>query len=101
MEDARHVDTFIDPMQGDVRGVRVVSAVYYLHHQPKGFIGGELALYPFRGDGPPELIEPRHNRLVAFPSIAPHEVLPVQTGAAEAARFSINYWLRRPLSGGQ
>jgi SM-20-related protein len=100
---ARHIDTFADPSNSEKRGPRFVSTVYYLHRRKRGFSGGELALYPFIGDAPPVLIEPHHNRLVAFPSIAPHEVLPVRCAgdAPEAARFSINCWLRCPPGGGQ
>lgn len=75
---------------------RIVSAVYYLHREPKGFSDGELVLHSI-GGGEPLAIEPLHDRLVAFPSFAPHEVTPtrVASGNFADARFSINCWLSR------
>ena len=74
----------------------MVSAVYYFHRQPRGFSGGQLAIYPIDA-GDAATIEPMHDRLVVFPSFAPHEVLPVTVpgNAFADARFSINCWLRR------
>jgi Rps23 Pro-64 3,4-dihydroxylase Tpa1-like proline 4-hydroxylase len=43
------------------------------------------------------VIEPRHDRLVAFPSIAPHEIEPVDlpcNGFVDA-RFALVGWLHR------
>jgi SM-20-related protein len=94
-----HQDTFTGAYQDGLRSDRLISIVYYFHARPRGFSGGELAIYPFdRGD--PDLIEPADNRLVAFPSIAHHEVRPIlcRGGAFEEARFSINCWLRRKRS---
>jgi Rps23 Pro-64 3,4-dihydroxylase Tpa1-like proline 4-hydroxylase len=93
---APHQDTFTGESRAGYRSDRLVSSVWYFHAQPRGFTGGELAIYPF-GEGEPDLIEPRNNRLVVFPSVAFHEVLPISCpGDAFAdARFSINCWLRR------
>lgn len=91
-----HQDTFTGHDRDAMKSDRLVTAVYYFHRQPKGFTGGEIALYPFR-PGKPLLVEPRDNRLVAFPSFALHEVLPVTCPGDDfaSARFSINCWLRR------
>jgi predicted 2-oxoglutarate/Fe(II)-dependent dioxygenase YbiX len=93
---AGHQDTFTEESRAGTHSDRLVSAVWYFHAEPRRFSGGELAIYPF-GEGEPDLIEPRDNRLVVFPSVAFHEVLPISCpGDAFAdARFSINCWLRR------
>jgi Rps23 Pro-64 3,4-dihydroxylase Tpa1-like proline 4-hydroxylase len=93
---AAHQDTFTGQNRAGLKSDRLISAVYYFHDQPKGFSGGELALYPF-GGADPVVIEPRDNRLVAFPSFALHEVRPVHCPGDHfaQARFSINCWLRR------
>lgn len=90
----RHIDT-----GAAERGhVRVISCVYYLHRRPRVFTGGELAIYPVAGTAEATLIDPVHNRLVAFPSFFPHEVLPTaSSGAFEDSRFSINIWLHRQV----
>lgn len=91
-----HQDTFTGKDREGLKSDRVVTVVYYFHTLPRGFSGGEIALYPFR-PGEPLRVEPRDNRLVAFPSFALHEVLPVSCPGDNfaAARFSINCWLRR------
>ena len=75
---------------------RVVTAVYYFHRLPRAFTGGELHLHPFI-KGAAKAIEPRNNRLVAFPSLLMHEVVPVSVpGTAFAdSRFSITFWYTR------
>ena len=90
-----HSDTMTDNERGD--SDRIVSAVYYFHREPRGFTGGELALYGIGSEDSVE-IEPIHDRLVVFQSFARHEVRPVSVpGDAFAdARFSINCWIRRP-----
>ena len=84
---------------------RVLSAVYYFHHEPKGFSGGELRLHRFgadwdRDDAEPSSfvdVEPIDNSLVAFPSWAMHEVRPVRcsSGRFEDYRFALNCWFCR------
>jgi SM-20-related protein len=80
----------------DQPGMRAVSAVYYFHSNPKGFEGGELRLMPLAADadGYADVV-PRHNGLLAFPSWAPHEVLPVRcpSGRFADARFAVNCWI--------
>jgi Rps23 Pro-64 3,4-dihydroxylase Tpa1-like proline 4-hydroxylase len=43
------------------------------------------------------VLEPRNNRLIAFPSFVPHEVRRVACPSGEFAdsRFAINVWLSR------
>ncbi|MFT3722193.1 MAG: 2OG-Fe(II) oxygenase [Hyphomonadaceae bacterium] len=92
----RHIDTATQSARDSMKSDRVVTAVYYFHDMPKQFTGGELALAPL-GQGAPKLIEPANNRLVAFPSFVPHEVLPVVCPVNDFshARFAVNIWLHR------
>lgn len=96
---ARHRDTGT----GATRHTRdrIVSMVYYLHSEPKGFTGGELRLWPLRqAEGSDPVfrdVAPVQNAIVAFPSWAVHEVLPVRvpSGQFSDARFAINIWAQR------
>ncbi|MEZ5695196.1 MAG: 2OG-Fe(II) oxygenase [Sphingomonadaceae bacterium] len=91
----QHTDTLAygDSPAGD----RLLTAVYYFHAEPAAFSAGELLLHPYRGEAEPIRLEPRHNRLVAFPSIAPHEVNPVSLPGDrfDDMRFAINCWMLR------
>ena len=93
-----HSDTFVknrDRAEAKLVDNRILSLVTYFFRQPAGFTGGETVLYPFGGEG--ELpVTPRHNRALAFPSIAPHSVnaISVPGNAWEDARFSVNCWFR-------
>mgnify|MGYP001797748135 FL=1 len=93
----RHIDTVTakQPQKWD----RVVSTVYYFSAQPARFSGGNLVLHALIGEDR-VTIEPRHDRLVIFSSIAPHEVTPtrVPSGAFADFRFSINCWFVRARS---
>ena len=90
----RHIDTLTQVP--DAPTDRIVSAVYYFHREPKAFTGGDLIMHGIGGDEA-KPIKPKHDRLVVFTSIAPHEVAATQvTGDAFGdARFSINCWLHR------
>lgn len=92
-----HVDTLTDGLRQFDETDRVLSAVYYFFAQPAQFSGGQLEMHPLHGDAGPRQIEPRHNRLVSFPSIAPHAVTPLSLPSDNFrdARFSINCWVRR------
>lgn len=91
-----HLDTMVEVNRLGLGSDRIVSFVYYFHSVPRGFSGGELALHPL-GQGSSELIEPADNRLVAFPSFMPHEVLPMACPGNRFAdaRFAVNCWLHR------
>ncbi len=90
----RHIDT--RTKMPDDPTDRIVSAVYYFHREPAGFEGGELIMHALVGDET-LTVEPKHDRLVVFSSIAPHEVnrTTVPGDAFEDARFSVNCWLHR------
>ncbi len=91
-----HLDTFTQADRASAGTDRVLSAVYYLTREPHGWSGGDLQLHCF-GGGLADRIAPAHNRLLAFPSIALHEVLPVRCPSGQFAdyRFAINCWLHR------
>ncbi|MFZ1742243.1 MAG: 2OG-Fe(II) oxygenase [Pontixanthobacter sp.] len=95
-----HVDTLTGNTRQDGSSDRLISAVYYFNREPVRFSGGNLVILPLTGEAEPHLIAPRHDRLVVFPSFAPHAVQPVSVpGDAFAdARFSINCWYLRPRS---
>ncbi|WP_298467713.1 2OG-Fe(II) oxygenase [uncultured Erythrobacter sp.] len=90
----RHIDTLTNRKESETD--RIVSAVYYFHREPPRFKGGELIMHALAGDET-LLIEPKHDRLVIFSSIAPHEVnlTTVPSDAFEDSRFSVNCWLHR------
>jgi SM-20-related protein len=90
----RHIDT---QTGGDAMSQRILSGVYYFNHRPKAFTGGALRLYAIGDYGRFIDVEPEHNRLLVFPSWAPHEVMPVScpSGAFIDSRFAVNCWVRR------
>jgi SM-20-related protein len=78
---------------------RRLSTVYYFHREPARFSGGYLRLHALgamNGDAGVD-VAPAQNSLVAFPSMAPHEVTKVHcpSGAFEDSRFAINCWVYR------
>ncbi len=99
----RHIDTAVTKL--GQHATRAISAVFYFHAEPKGFSGGELRLHPFSASAATTTftdLAPNQNRLVAFPSWAPHEVMPVRCPSQEfaASRFSVNCWIHRALPEG-
>jgi SM-20-related protein len=93
----RHVDTYL----GEVRKAtdRALSVVYYFHVEPKAFSGGAFRLYGFGTNDAGNFvdIEPDQNTLLAFPSWAWHEVLPVNCPSRRFSdsRFNVNCWVHR------
>ena len=96
------------PVSGSPHEDRVLSAVYYFHHLPKAFSGGELRLFRFGADSDATRadpanhvdLEPVGNNLVAFPSWIYHEVRPVSCPSGEFRdyRFALNCWYCRTLA---
>lgn len=95
----RHIDTRTSPDE-NTRWIRIISAIYYFHIQPKRFSGGALRLFAFDRTAAADFVdvEPTHNSLLVFPSWAPHAVQPVQCPTRRFAdsRFAINCWFRVP-----
>ena len=99
----RHIDAAV--MTKGQNATRAISVVFYFHPEPKGFSGGQLRLHPFSARAATAAftdLSPQQNRLVAFPSWAPHEVMPVScsSGAFAASRFSVNCWIHRAVPDG-
>jgi len=83
---------------------REVSFVYYFHTEPKSFTGGQLKLYNSQNGEvqqskkqTAQVITPRQNALVLFPSSYDHEVLPVRCPSRKfvSSRFTVNGWVIR------
>ncbi len=83
---------------------RVLTCIYYLHREPRGFAGGELRLYDCIGDGDERraaetfaTVHPTANRLVVFASNELHEARPVRCPSVEFAdsRFAVTMWMHR------
>jgi SM-20-related protein len=92
-----HIDTVVHEKS---ERPRVISAIYYFHSTPKRFTGGELRLHPLpfgQGSDEPVDIIPKNNSLLVFPSIAPHEVLPIHAKdiGFKDWRFAINCWVHK------
>jgi SM-20-related protein len=84
---------------------RRLTYVYYFHQEPKAFSGGELAIYDtemregraYAGTNS-QVIEPKNNSIVFFPSHYMHEVQAVHcpSHAFADSRFTLNGWIRQP-----
>jgi|GEM_PF-2277028 Predicted proline hydroxylase len=87
----------------DAESTRMVSFVYFFHREPRSFSGGELRLFDDRGVSErahadnSQLLSPRQDTVVFFPSHIPHELLPVRvpSGSFPDSRFTINGWIHR------
>lgn len=87
----------------DAESTRALSFVYFFNAEPRRFFGGELRLYDDRGvEGVAhancsQLLTPRQDMLVIFPSRLPHELLPVRVPSQKFAdgRFTLNGWIHR------
>jgi len=96
----RHVDILTQDARAETTADRMISLVYYVHKQPQAFSGGELDLFAI-GSEETRRVEPRHDRLVAFSPMAPHEVRNVTLPGNQFAdaRFSVACWLCRARGG--
>lgn len=94
----QHIDTLPGTDFAE-RKTRLISGVYYFHTMPKAFSGGALRIHSLgiEGSGKARIVdyEPHHNSFVAFPSFAPHEVMPVSCPSQrfEHSRFAMNCWI--------
>lgn len=95
-----HTDITVSDNRSFLGYDRLVTLTYYAHVPGARFAGGELVMHGLFGRGEPRVIEPANDRLVAFPSFAPHEVRKVaQPGAPFAeARFALTCWIGRKLA---
>ena len=88
----RHLDLHAGEHGPSLR--RMLSAVYYFYREPRAFSGGALRIYSFDGSASVDF-QPENDTLVAFPTSAPHEVLPVAVASREFidSRFAVNCWV--------
>ena len=98
---ARHLDTITGPEYLNSR--RTISAVYYFYRLPKAFSGGVLRLHSLAASGKQGTfvdIPPDYDTLVFFPSMFPHEVLPIKSPSGKFidSRFAINCWIYRTIN---
>jgi len=83
---------------------RYLTFVYFFHHEPRQFDGGELRIHDshleegvYVSDGSYQAIVPQRNQIVFFPCEMLHEITPVNCRSQQFAdsRFTVNGWLRR------
>jgi hypothetical protein len=97
-------DYFRMHRDGDETSTRVLSFVYFFHREPRRFSGGELRIFDAQrveGKSVPtdraQLLSPRQDVIVFFPSENEHEILPVRVAsrAFGDSRFTVNGWIHR------
>jgi Rps23 Pro-64 3,4-dihydroxylase Tpa1-like proline 4-hydroxylase len=83
-----------------VAATRRITCVYYFSRTPRPFTGGQLRLHPWpiplKAASREVLdVEPECDSMIMFPSILPHEVLPVRSASGRWSdrRFSLTCWL--------
>jgi len=83
---------------------RYLTFVYFFHHEPRRFEGGELRIHDSRREGDHHVaagsyqtIAPQQNQIVFFPSSLLHEITTVKcpSGLFADSRFTLNGWLHR------
>jgi len=83
---------------------RHLTFVYFFHHEPCQFEGGELRIHDTRlergvyvSEGHYQTIRPKQNQIVFFPCEMMHEITPVRCSSQRFAdsRFTLNGWLRQ------
>jgi hypothetical protein len=83
---------------------RHLTFVYFFHHEPRAFEGGELRIHDthledgvYVSDGSYQSMTPRQNQIVFFPCELMHEITPVKCKSRSFAdsRFTLNGWFRR------
>ncbi len=82
---------------------RHLTFVYFFHHEPRNFEGGELRIHDARlqdgsyvSEGSYQTIIPQQNQIVFFPCEMLHEITAVKCPSQLFAdsRFTLNGWLR-------
>lgn len=78
--------------------VRILTVIWFVHDEPKGFTGGDLLLHdePPQGQGFTRII-PQRNTAIFFPSGALHEVTPLESAVEDVlqSRVVLNGWFHR------
>lgn len=95
-------DYFRIHRDGDLNSTRQISFVYFFHNEPRRFSGGEVRIFDaasIEGRSVPtdrsQILSPRQDVMVFFPSQNEHEVLPVRVPSRAFAdsRFTLNGWI--------
>lgn len=82
---------------------RHLTFVYFFHHEPRQFEGGELRIHDshlkdgtYVSDETYQAIVPQQNQIVFFPCELLHEITPVRCASQRFSdsRFTLNGWLR-------
>lgn len=83
-------DYFRLHQDGGPDDTREISFVYFVHSEPRRFSGGELRIVS-------DTVPPQGDTLVLFPSLSPHEVLPLclPSRAFADSRFTVNGWIHK------
>ena len=82
---------------------RYVTFVYFFHHEPRAFEGGELRIKSStwknysQGHDNYYTVVPRQNQIVLFDSSLMHEITPIKcpSGKFADSRFTVNGWFLR------
>jgi SM-20-related protein len=107
--DGNYYKTHNDNSSPDT-AARRLTYVYYFNQSPKAYSGGNLAIYDTEmrdgrahagtqaAESNPQIVEPKDNSIVFFPSHYMHEVQPVvcPSQAFADSRFTLNGWIRQP-----
>jgi hypothetical protein len=97
-------DFFRMHRDADESSTRELSFVYFFHREPRRFSGGELRIFDAEQVGGQlvptdrsQILSPRQDVIVFFPSRSEHELLPVRvpSKAFEESRFTVNGWVHR------
>lgn len=97
-------DFFRMHKDGDDQSTRELSFVYFFHSEPRRYSGGELRIFDAEvvdGREVPtdrsQILSPRQDVVVFFPSSNEHELLPVRVPSKSFAdsRFTVNGWIHR------
>jgi len=95
-------DYFRMHRDGDLQSTRELSFVYFFFSEPRRFSGGELRIFDAERVGAraeptdrSQILSPRQDMVVFFPSRNEHEILPVRvpTRAFADSRFTVNGWI--------
>jgi Rps23 Pro-64 3,4-dihydroxylase Tpa1-like proline 4-hydroxylase len=97
-------DFFRMHKDSDDQSTRELSFVYFFHGEPRRYSGGELRIFDaevINGREVPtdrsQILSPRQDMVVFFPSSSEHELLTVRVPSKTFAdsRFTVNGWIHR------
>ena len=99
-QDGEFYKIHTDDQKTDKVSTRKITFVYYFHHQPKKFKGGDLLLFDTDVSQDSCVnkytrVSPDNNSIIFFPSNIYHQVTPVSCNSPELenGRFTLNGWL--------